>query len=62
MEAQGRKTREEYQSMVKHTVKLKAWLLFAISMINYSKTGHTVYIILVHVNVLTDDDTDRYKM
>jgi len=46
MEAQGRKMCEEYQSMVKEKVKLKAWLLFAISMINYSKTDHTVYIIL----------------
>ena len=62
MEAQGRKTCEEYQSMVKGTVKLKAWLLFAISMINYSKKHRTVYIILLHVNFLTDDHTDRHKM
>ena len=54
MEAQGRKTCEQYQSMVKDTVKMKTCLLFAISMINYSKTHRTVYIILLHVNVLTE--------
>jgi len=65
MEAQGRKTCEQYQSMVKDTVKMKTCLLFAISMINYSKTHRTVYIILLHVNVLTEmtlTDTKCRKM